>query len=223
MKAVLLYSGGLDSTTILYALLAHNKQFDTIVVNSKDAVKKIELFPLMINYGQKHSAELHFAKQILQANKLTAKEYLIDWSSFRGQAQPGNQSAVHPHRNMMFMTIAFGYASLVGADTVYVGWNISDDADFPDCREKFLETFQDAIRLSADNKKLFLKAPLLKLNKAEILAYAQKYKVPVDKVWYCYRPQPQTSTYTPCGQCYSCRLMAEAKSKEVKVEGDLIL
>jgi len=225
-KAVLLYSDGLEATTILYAILQHNK---TVLDDPKlDEEKLIEVFPLLTNYGQHHSVELHFAKALLKETKLEAvtKTFDINWESFRGQIKENNHSAVHPHRNVMLITIASAYATSIGADTVYVCCSASDQKNFPDCRHEFLETLQKTLRLSSDNKNFFIKAPLLSLDKSEILAFAAKYNVPINKVWYCYRPVPETNSYKPCGQCEACIDMKTALAKDCSAEsiqGDLVL
>jgi len=151
-KAVLLYSGGLDSTTILYQLL-------------KDGY---DVHPLLVFYGQKHNVELQFAEKLLK--ELNVKDYLvfnIDWSPFRGEVQPGNMSAVHPFRNIVLLTAASARAIKIGAHDVYMGPNKDDQADFPDCRREVFDNFEKVLSDSMEYE-IHLQTPIIEMSKQQI-------------------------------------------------------
>ena len=124
-----------------------------------------------------------------------------------------------PARNTIFLALAASCAEAEGADTLMIGANVLDYSGYPDCRPEFLNAFMNVIskgtKAGAEGKTISIEAPLLKLNKAEIIQLAVSLKVPIEKTWSCYK-----GGENPCGECDSCRLrqkgFEEAKLAEVR-------
>ncbi len=206
-KAVCLLSGGLDSTTALYA-----------------ARKSHEVTALTIHYGQLHSKEIEFAKETCA--RLGLKHHNLSFEMpWKGSALldasipvPVNRdesrmiadipSTYVPARNSIFLTLAASCAETLGAGAIFIGANILDYSGYPDCRPEFFEAFEKTIHLGTkagvQGNKITIKAPLLHLNKKEIIQLGMKLGVPFEKTWSCYQGKE-----TPCGECDSCRLRAK--------------
>lgn len=206
-KAVVLLSGGLDSTTCMAV--------------AKSAGH--ELFPLSFNYRQRHIIELESAKKI--AARYGAARHLIietNMDSIGGSAltdaslpvPEGNVDHAEddvpetyvPARNLIFLSYALGYAEVLGAEFVYIGVNAVDYSGYPDCRPEFIEKFQALAdtatkATAADGKKITVVAPLLHLSKKEIILLAQKLGAPLELTRSCYR-----GGELACGVCESCKL-----------------
>jgi 7-cyano-7-deazaguanine synthase len=220
-KAVVLTSGGLDSTTCIAIALSENR----------------DVYPLSIEYGQKHSAELRAIHDVVMhyiAKSVEATPYgntthvkglktvKVDLRAIGGSALtddkynvPLERSSVEmskeipityvPARNTIMLSIAMGYAEVVGAEEIWIGVNQLDYSGYPDCREEFLEQFAIlanlATKAGVEGKVLKIKAPLLKLTKAKIIKRGLDLNVPYNLTWSCY-----TGGEKPCGQCDSCIL-----------------
>jgi 7-cyano-7-deazaguanine synthase len=209
-KAIVLLSGGLDSTTVL--AIAQNLGFET--------------YALSFSYGQRHEIELHFAKQV--ADKFKVKEHktaIIDLRTFGGSALtaeiavPKNQKIVKnkipvtyvPARNTIFLSYALAYAEVVGAFDIFIGVNAVDYSSYPDCRPEFIETFEKLARLATaagtKNKGDFkIHAPLIELSKEEIIKEGIKLGVDYSITHSCYDPIMTKKTIKSCGKCDSCQL-----------------
>lgn len=204
-RAVVLLSGGLDSTTA--AWLAQASNFD--------------LCALSVDYGQRHRRELEAAARV--AERLGARQQLVrlnlgDWggSSLLGEGDIPSQPAAGipstwvPARNLIFLSIAAGYAEVVGASAIYIGVSQVDYSGYPDCRAPFLDAFQRAADLAS---KQFVEqgisipvvAPFLHLSKAGIVRLGLTLGVDYALTWSCYQGGER-----PCGACDSCRLRAAA-------------
>ena len=202
-KAVVPFSGGMDSTTILY----HAKSFH-------DEVYAISFF-----YGQKHKKELTIAQ--LTAQKLGIKEHkIVDISFFKDLATTsaltnseidvakakdvmGDPQTVNyvPFRNMILLSIACGYAEAVGATTVYHGAAQADSvAGFWDGSPEFLDEIHKVTALNRRNK-IIIKAPLIELSKAEIIKLGLGLGVNYAETWTCYEGEEKA-----CGECTACAL-----------------
>lgn len=219
-KAVCLFSGGLDSTTALYAARAEG--YETSAVT--------------IHYGQLHEREIEFAKQTAAALKIP--HYLIPLSMPWGGSSlldrkitmPSGRSENEmekdipntyvPARNSVFLALAVSCAEAVGAEAVFIGANALDYSGYPDCRPDFFEAFEEVVRrgtkAGVEGRKIEIKAPLLKLSKKEIIQLAGKLSVPLEKTWSCYK-----GSASPCGECDSCRLRAKG-FREAGIEDPLI-
>jgi len=202
-RAVVPFSGGMDSTTILYH------------------VKSIydEVYTMSFYYGQKHRKELNIAQ--LTAQKLGVKEHkLIDISFFKDIASTssltnsdidvakakdvmGDPQTVNyvPFRNMMLLSIACAYAEAVGAETVYHGAAQADSvAGYWDGSPEFLSEINKVTALNRRNR-ISIKAPLLTMSKSEIIKFGKEMGINYADTWTCYEGEEKA-----CGKCTACAL-----------------
>lgn len=205
-KAVVLYSGGLDSTTCM--AIAKNDGF--------------EAYALSFSYGQRHSVELEKAKQY--APLIGAADHRVvdvDLRQFGGSALtddievPKNQLAEDeipvtyvPARNTIFLSFALGWAEVLGAKDIYIGVNALDYSGYPDCRPEFISAFENMANLATKagvegDEPYTIHTPLIQLSKAEIVRTGLDLGVDYKLTHSCYDP---TSTGIACGQCDSCLL-----------------
>jgi 7-cyano-7-deazaguanine synthase len=208
-KAVVLLSGGLDSTTTL--ALARSQGF--------------ECYALSIDYGQRHRIELQRAAEV--ATRLGAIEHRTVTLNLRAiggsaltselavpkersdaQISQGIPITYVPARNTILLGIALGYAEVVSAFDLFIGANILDYSGYPDCRPEFLDAFsalaQLATKAGVENRGKFrVQAPLLKMTKAEIIRMGTKLGVDYSQTLSCYDPDPNGRA---CGKCDSCQL-----------------
>ena len=206
-KAVILLSGGLDSTTCMAIAAAQG----------------YELYPISFNYHQRHASELEGAKKI--AAFFGAKRHIIietNMEAIGGSALTDNNIDLPPGiehhdenevpvtyvpaRNLIFLRYALGYAEVVGATHVYIGVNTVDYSGYPDCRPEFIRRFQALSdyatkATAAENKKITVEAPLQHLSKKEIILKGQELNVPFALTHSCYRGGEKA-----CGVCESCLL-----------------
>lgn len=214
MKAVVLLSGGLDSTTVAY--LAHRSGH--------------EIFALSIRYGQRHERELEAARAVCHA--LGAAEHRVvsldfgNWgSSLTGSDElpTGGDSGVIPTtwvpmRNLIFLGIASGYAEVVAANAIYIGVSQVDYSGYPDCRAEFIDAYQRAADLAS---KQFVErgisipviAPLMHLSKPNTIQLGLSLGVDYDMTWSCYEGGTE-----PCGVCDSCRIRNAAFEEVAKAQ-----
>jgi 7-cyano-7-deazaguanine synthase len=206
-RAVILLSGGLDSATVLAMARAHG----------------FECYALSVHYGQRHSAELGAARQV--AAKLGAHEHRvmgIDLAGIGGSALtdasidvPESPSAgipitYVPARNTMLLSLALGWAEVLGATDIFVGVNAVDYSGYPDCRPQFVRAFEALARLATkagvEGAEFKIHAPLIHLSKADIVLAGMKLGVDFGTTVSCYRADDAGRA---CGVCDSCRLRAE--------------
>lgn len=203
-KAVVLVSGGLDSTTVL--AIANEAGY--------------ECFTLSFDYGQRHKVELEAAARI--ANLMRASEHKIvklDLRSIGGSAltddaipvpeseTSGIPSTYVPARNTVFLSIALAWAEVLGAEAIYIGVNAVDYSGYPDCRPDYIAAFQTmanlATRAGVEGRPLHLLTPLIHLTKAEIIQRGLALGVDYSATVSCYQANAQGQA---CGLCDSCRL-----------------
>jgi 7-cyano-7-deazaguanine synthase len=206
-KAVVLSSGGIDSTTAM--AIARSEGYD--------------IFSLSFDYGQRHKIELEAAKRV--AHALGAKRHLvlrIDLNVIGGSALTDNievpkyqkKSATQkeipvtyvPARNTIFLSFAIAWAEVLGASDVYIGVNSIDYSGYPDCRPEYIEAFERMANLATKaavqgKKSLKIKAPLISLTKAEIIKKGIALGVDYGLTHSCYDP---LSNGGPCDHCDSC-------------------
>lgn len=211
-KAVVLLSGGLDSATAL--AIARSRGF--------------ACYALSFRYGQRHAVELAAARRIARA--LGAREHKIariDLRLFGGSALTADLPvpkgrSVHamgrgipityvPARNTIFLALALAWAETLGATDIFIGVNALDYSGYPDCRPEFIRAFERlanrATRLGTEGRRRFrIHAPLMKLNKAQIIRAGQKLGVDYGLTTSCYDPGARGK---PCGRCDACRLRAK--------------
>jgi len=202
-KAVILFSGGLDSTTMLYYAL--NKGFNPHC--------------LIFDYGQRHRKEISKAKNIAKfvscpfqvlkirlpwaGSSLLTKEIKLPK---RGEIDPKEIPSTYvPARNIIFLSFAASYAEVIGADALFIGANAIDYSGYPDCRPDFFKAYgqvlKKGLKTGVENKPLKIYAPLLRKTKAEIIRLGLKLNVPYQLTWSCYQGDTK-----PCGKCDSCLL-----------------
>jgi len=202
MRVLVLHSGGMDSTTCLYR--AH-----------RDGA---EVISLGIDYGQRLSVELLFAKRHCEALNVPREVVRVEWHKPEreipvgraiGEMRASVSPAFLPGRNVLFLSIACAHASGIRADEVHIGLNAVEYSGYPDCTPQFLETF---IAMMAEGNPGGPKivAPLLHLSKPDIAKMARDLGVGKHDTWSCYKPKLEEGTVTPCGECDACRLHEHA-------------
>lgn len=204
-KAVVLYSGGLDSTTCMAMAMADG----------------FAPYAISFSYGQRHSFELQVAKA--NAVRLGAAEHLVvdfDLRLMGGSALTsdidvpkegvGNDIPVTyvPARNTIFLSFALGWAEVLGAADIYIGVNALDYSGYPDCRPEYIEAYQKMANLATragveGTSRFAIHTPLISLTKAEIIKAGLALGVDYGLTHSCYDPTPEGLS---CGQCDSCRL-----------------
>lgn len=203
MRSVLLFSGGLDSTVLLFELLAKGQ----------------EVACLSFNYGQKHARELEFAQRTTQ--RLGLQHQIIDLSSIQSlisksaltgpiEIPDGHYTdssmkiTVVPNRNMIMLSLAIGWAITLEADSVSYAAHSGDHTIYPDCRPEFIQKMREAAQL-CDWKSILLTTPFEKLSKSEIVLLGSRLEVPFSNTWSCYRGDAEH-----CGTCGTCVERREA-------------
>ncbi len=200
-RAVVLLSGGLDSTTCLSVAI-------------KDGY---EVFPISFDYGQRHRRELHCAGLIAKYYKLkTYNVFKLD--NVGGSALTDMNINVPeykgdkfipityvPARNIIFLSYAVGYAEVVNAEAIYIGVNAIDYSGYPDCRPEFIDAFQQMVAVGTksgvEGRGVKIVTPLLNLSKSEIIKLACDKGAPLHLTWSCYKGGEKA-----CGVCDSCVL-----------------
>lgn len=213
-RAVVLLSGGVDSTTTLAIAKAEG----------------FEVYALSFDYGQRHKIELNLACR--NAEKFGVQKHLVininlreiggsaltdDIEVPKGRdASPGSDIPITyvPARNTIFLSFALGWAETLGAEDIFIGANAVDYSGYPDCRPEFIQAFEDmanlATKASVEGKVKFkIRAPLIKLTKAEIIEKGAALGVDYSITWSCYDPISEQGHYKPCMQCDSCQLRAK--------------
>ncbi len=207
IKAVVLLSGGLDSATVL--AMARERGFDC--------------HALSLDYGQRHHAELAAAQRV--ATTLGAVEHKIlplSLDAIGGSALTDRSIAVPeaggegipvtyvPARNTVFLSLALGWAEVLGATDLFVGVNAVDYSGYPDCRPAFIEAFERlanlATKAGVEGNRFRVHAPLIELSKADIIRAGTRLGVDYSLTVSCYQADEQGIA---CGRCDSCRLRAE--------------
>lgn len=204
MKAVILLSGGLDSTVCMSVAKAVGE----------------ELYPISFNYGQRHEREISCARKI--AEHYQAARHLIintNMDAIGGSAltadievPAGDENREDipvtyvPARNLIFLSYALGYAEVLEAGKIYIGVNAVDYSGYPDCRPEFIDKFQKLADYSTkaatqDKKQIQVVTPLIDLTKAGIIKLGMENGAPLELTTSCYR-----GGELACGTCDSCLL-----------------
>jgi 7-cyano-7-deazaguanine synthase len=215
-KAVILLSGGLDSTTIL--AIAKDLGF--------------ELYTLSFDYGQRHKIELELAQK--NAEKFGAKTHKIakiDLRIFGGSALtdeiavPKNSPESKdipityvPARNTVFLSYALAFAEVIGAFDIFIGVNAVDYSGYPDCRPEFISAFEKMANLATkagveNSQRLKIHTPLIDLAKAEIIKRGIELGVDYGCTHSCYDPIIKEGKIYACGECDSCRIRLDGFKK----------
>ena len=205
---VVLFSGGLDSSTCL-------------------AIAKEEGFAphaLAVRYGQRHGQELQAAERVARALGAPLKVVSLDLRAIGGSALTGELAVPKdapigegipvtyvPARNTVLLALALGYAETLDAQDIFIGVNAIDYSGYPDCRPAFVEAFEKLANLATaaavqGRARYRVHAPLVSLTKARIIERGMRLGVPYGLTHSCYDPDPEGRA---CGRCDSCRLRAQ--------------
>ncbi|QCT94618.1 7-cyano-7-deazaguanine synthase QueC [Caminibacter mediatlanticus TB-2] len=208
-KAVVILSGGMDSTTATF-------------IAKKEGY---ELIPLHFNYGQRtEKRELKAFNDICDYLELKNR-YVIDIPFFKqigasalvdenievptDGIKPGIPITYVPFRNGIFLSIATAVAEKEGAEAIYIGVVEEDSSGYPDCREEFIKSIEDAINKGTKPQtQIKIKTPLIHLKKEDIVKKAVEVGVPLELTWSCYKEEDKA-----CGVCDSCRLRLKGFKK----------
>ena len=207
-KAIVLFSGGLDSTTCLYWALSQGYTCETLTVA----------------YGQRHAREIKSAQQIVQKTGVKAHFIQVDLPWLASSAlvddtqELPNQSLEDiekhhvpstyvPGRNLLFLSMAGSLLDAVDADTIIAGPNAVDFSGYPDCTPDFYQAAAQALNRGTKkgvSEGVEVLAPLMYLSKTDIVRLAAELNVPFELTWSCYAGGEK-----PCGVCDSCKLRAK--------------
>ena len=201
-KALVLFSGGLDSTTMLAMVKSDG----------------YEITALTINYNQRHVTEIDFSKKSLsqlQINKQIIFD--LDLSKIGGSALTDNipvpidsndniPTTYVPARNTIFLSLASSFAERLNISDIFIGANIIDYSGYPDCRPEFIKSFEKTInlgtKLGVEGSRFRIHTPLIKMTKAEIIKKGHSLGVDYSLTLSCYNP---TDSGLACGKCDSCK------------------
>tara|TARA_Y100001973_G_scaffold18871_2_gene27773 strand:+ start:1918 stop:2577 length:660 start_codon:yes stop_codon:yes gene_type:complete len=203
-KVVVIYSGGMDSFTVLHRALRDGH----------------EVYALSFNYGQRHVKELEVARKVTNALNvphkvvdITTINELIANSSLTSNTtdipeghyeEASMQSTVVPNRNMILLSLAIGYAVSIGAEAVYYGAHSGDHAIYPDCRPEFVQRMNEVSKI-ANYEPVEIAVPYLANDKAEILRDGLAMGLDYSNTWTCYNGREKA-----CGKCGACVERLEA-------------
>jgi 7-cyano-7-deazaguanine synthase len=210
--AVVLLSGGLDSTTAL--AIARSQGFDC--------------HALTVRYGQLHAVELDAARRVAAAlgarqhqvlaldlaplarSALTSADVAVPKDrSLAEIGAPGDVPSTYvPARNTVLLSLALAWAETLGARDIFLGVNVLDASGYPDCRPEFVRSFEQtaalALKRGVEGDPVAIRTPLLDLTKADIVRLGVELDAPLALTWSCYRGGDG-----PCGTCDSCVLRAK--------------
>jgi 7-cyano-7-deazaguanine synthase len=208
-KAVVLSSGGVDSTTAM--AIAKSEGY--------------EVYSLSFRYGQRHAAELKAAERV--ADALGARDHLVIDTDLKkiggsaltddievpkgrdeGEMQKEIPVTYVPARNTIFLSYALAWAEVLGASDIFIGVNAIDYSGYPDCRPEYIEAFERMANLATKagvegETELKIRTPLIRMTKAEIIRKGLELGVDYGMTHSCYDPAPDGKA---CGQCDSCIL-----------------
>jgi 7-cyano-7-deazaguanine synthase len=211
-KAVILFSGGIDSTVMLAMALKRG----------------VSCYAISFDYNQKHINELKAATEIAKQYNIDHHILKIDPSAFKHSslvsqtpvakqrslqeiARSGIPSTYVPARNTLFLAYAVGQAEIIGADEIHFGANALDQAPYVDCRPEYVERYQHLINIATkqavEGSPPQLVTPLIQWTKVDIVRQGLLLKAPLDLTWSCYEPSPAG---TPCGECDACVIRHDA-------------
>ncbi len=201
-SAIVLLSGGLDSSTLLYYVK-----------------RNYEVLALVFLYGQRHSRELKSALELAKRTGVDVKKVKIPFPEI-GSALLDERLKLPtrlskkipityvPGRNIVFLSLAVSYAEAYGIDKIFIGVNAIDYSGYPDCRPEFIRAFNRVIKVGTkqgvEGKQIKVLAPFINMSKADIIRVGLSLGVPYELTWSCYAGGDR-----PCGKCDSCRLRAK--------------
>ena len=205
-KVVVIFSGGMDSYTVLNHAIQQG----------------LEVYALSFNYGQRHLKELEYAKQACielgvhhKVVDISAINQLIGGSSLTSDIEVAEghyqeqsmKTTVVPNRNMILLSMAIGYAVSLNATQVYYGAHSGDHDIYPDCRPEFVEKMNDVSAI-ANYEAVEIVTPYLNVSKIDILTAGLNMQLDYGKTWTCYNGRAKA-----CGKCGACQERLEAFAK----------
>jgi len=209
-RSLVLFSGGIDSTTALYWAKTCSK----------------DVIALTIDYGQRHKVEVGFSKKIADLLDVPQKVIQIDLTQIGGSALTDKETELPalehisqlgetipntyvPFRNGIFLALAAAWGDVIGVDSIITGFNIIDSPNYPDTRRSFVRAMEKAIntgtRASVSGRKIRLKAPFIRMKKSEIIKKGLELGADYSFSISCY-----AGYEIPCGKCSSCLLRQRA-------------
>lgn len=208
-QAIVLLSGGLDSATTLYYAKKQGYRCRALI----------------FDYGQRHRRELRSAVAVAKRESVaySVLRIKLPWQGSslldKRMKLPSNRkkltkipSTYVPARNIIFLSFALSYAEAVGAGAIFIGAHSVDYSGYPDCRPEFFKAFQKVVQTGTKEKKIKVIAPLLKMNKTQIMKLAMKLNVPIERTWSCY-----AGGKVPCGVCDACIIRQKAERKTAEI------
>lgn len=210
-KAIVLVSGGLDSATVL--AIARQQGY--------------ECYALSFDYGQRHNSELVAASELVKIYKVRDhKTIKLGMGEFGGSALTDDSINVPtkegvgvpvtyvPARNTVFLSIALGWAEVIGAWDIFIGVNAVDYSGYPDCRPEFIKAFEElanlATKAGVEEGGFKIHTPLIDLSKAQIIEKGAALNVNYSATVSCYQANAKGEA---CGECESCRLRKQGFDK----------
>nr|MDO8109347.1 7-cyano-7-deazaguanine synthase QueC [Candidatus Sigynarchaeota archaeon] len=214
---MVLCSGGLDSTTVLYFAIKEG----------------FEVYPVSFEYKQRHAVELAFVKKTLEklaivdrwivfhldftqigASALTDAKIAVPQGRSPSEMEASIPASYVPLRNTIFLTYAAAYAESKDIQDIFIGVNVLDYSGYPDCRPRYIESIEQTLNLGSKYvddpaKKLTIHAPLINKSKAGIIQLGRSLGVDYTLTWSCYNPIIKDGRIEPCGTCDSCILRAK--------------
>ena len=203
-NCVILLSGGIDSTTMLYRALKFKQR----------------PIALSFDYGQQHKKELECAKKICRKLKVPHKILQVDLRQIGGSMITSKKSkqVVVPYRNTIFLSLAAAVAEVNGIHEIWIGAVVEDYDVFRDCRESYFDSFERTLSLGGvrENRDMQIVTPYLHKTKDDIVKHGLVMKVPYELTWTCYKGGKR-----PCGICSACKERRNAFF-EIEVEDPLL-
>lgn len=213
-KAIILFSGGLDSTTCL--AIAQSQGY--------------ACYALSFSYGQKHSSELNAAKKIALSSKIKHHKIIdLNLGSFGGsaltddtinvptEATEGIPVTYVPARNTVFLSVALAWAEVLEADVIFAGVNAVDYSGYPDCRPEYIKAFQTmadlATKAGVEGRGVKIETPLIHLSKVDIISLGHSLGVDYSTTVSCYQADENGLA---CGVCDSCLIRKKAFENALK-------
>jgi 7-cyano-7-deazaguanine synthase len=198
MKALVLHSGGLDSSLCLLLAVEAGR----------------EVVSLGIDYGQRHRIELEYALAQCRRHGIERRILRVEWDKpLRDipigrsihEIRTGVSPAFLPGRNAIFLTLACAEATGIEAEEVWIGVNVVDYSGYPDCGPEFIDAFKAMMRAAIPGGPEIV-APLIQMSKPDIASEARRLGLAPGDTWSCYQPRLTPQGISPCGQCDACVL-----------------
>lgn len=202
MRAIVLHSGGLDSTLCL--------------LMAKEAGR--EVVSLGVDYGQRHRIELEYALAQSRRYGIERRVLRVEWDKPErdiptgrslDEIRNGISPAFLPGRNALFLTLGCAEATGIEAEEVWIGVNALDFSGYPDCRPEFIAAFKSMIHAAIPDGPEIV-TPLIQMSKPQIAAEARRLGLAPGDTWSCYQPRFTPQGITPCGECDACILHSHA-------------